>query len=120
MPLVQFTDPAAAFDTVALTSNEIDRVREVVQSESLSTVALACASLTTDQNRATRYDLDQFFNQVGEGTFLIAGGADGVDLNTERDRVVIRNRVRARLGLAIYSSDRPVMFGVACGQRGRY
>jgi hypothetical protein len=112
MPLVGFTDPAAIFDDAPLSAPEIDRVREIVRLEygnyeytDLSIVAYRCGLLTASQNQATRYDLDQFFNQVGEGTMRMSGGSDGINLDTQRDRIPIRDRVRRRLNFESVSSQ---------------
>src|SRR2546421_6755204 len=110
-----FVDPAAGYDDSVLSAAEIDRVREIIRDVSgygfvfdkpyntLANTIYLCGLLTASQNKAMRYDLDQFFNQVGEGTFAMKGGTDGVDINTPRDRKAIRNRVRERLGLPAYS-----------------
>lgn len=114
--MADFIDPAAAFDTTALSASEIDRVREIVQTEALSTVTTLCGNLSASQLQHTRYDLDQFFNQVGEGTVRMKGGSDGVDFDATRDRNVIRNRVRARLNLPGFSSSGLFRINVAGAQ----
>lgn len=94
-----FDDPASAFQKDALTDGEIDRVREIVQTEALSTITTLCGDLSNVQNQAMRYDLDQFFNKVGEGTVRMEKGRDGIDFSQQRNRTEIRQRVRARLNL---------------------
>lgn len=96
---IQFTDPADAFAATALSPGEIDRVREIVQTEALSTITTLCGNLSSSQLQHMRYDLDQYFNQVGEGTVAMKGGTDGVDFSQSRDRNDIRSRLRGRLNL---------------------
>jgi hypothetical protein len=120
VPATPFTDPAAAFDDAPLSPSEIDRVREAVRSASLPTITAACIALTADQNRKTRYDLDQFFNEVGEGTVEMDGGQSGVKFSQPRDRIAIRIRLLERLGLSasVSTFGRPTIFTVANGCRG--
>lgn len=103
MPLT-YTDPMTTYSDAVFTSLEKERIREILGLDALSTLDTPIAELTADQRKATRYDIDQWINEVGEGTVAVKGGSRGTDFSTQRDRTEIRQRVARRLGFAVTGS----------------
>lgn len=104
MPLT-YTDPVATYSDANLTALEIEHVRNIIGLDSLTELTTPVSELTADQRRATRYDIDLWFNEVGEGTVKLEGASDGVNFSTTRDRNDIRRRVALRLGFSVSSSS---------------
>jgi hypothetical protein len=96
-------DPAVNYSGATLTPLELERVREIVLEDSVSTIETIASELSSDQRRATRYDIDLWLNKIGEGTLSLHDGSDGVDISKSRDRNAIRRRVALRLGLEMPS-----------------
>ena len=103
MPLT-YTDPISTYSDAVLTALEKEHVRNIIGLEALSELDTPISELTADQRRATRYDIDQWFNEVGEGTVRLEGASDGVNFSVVRDRNAIRRRVALRLGFPINTS----------------
>lgn len=105
MPLT-YTDPTADYSDAVFTALEKEHLRNIIGLDSLTELDTPISELTADQRRATRYDIDLWFNEVGEGTVALSGASDGVDFSTVRDRNDIRRRVAQRLGFSVspYSS----------------
>lgn len=96
-----YTDPTADYSDAAFTALEKEHLRNIIGLEALSELDTPISELTADQRRVTRYDIDLWFNEVGEGTVSLSGASDGVDFSTVRDRNDIRRRVAQRLGFSV-------------------
>jgi len=111
-------DPILDYSDAVFTDVELERIRDIVVVDAISTITNVADELTPAQRRATRYDIDLYINEVGEGTLAVKGGADGIDLNTVRDRNDIRRRVALRFGLPIPVTGGlfqiPVVSGYSC------
>ena len=94
-------DPIADYSDAVFTNLELERIRDIVNADAISVITNVVDELTADQRRATRYDIDLYINEVGEGTVAVKGGSRGTDFSTVRDRNDIRRRVALRLGLAV-------------------
>jgi hypothetical protein len=112
---MSYNDPLADYPNDALSPLEVERVREIVGFEALSTVASLVADLTPEQRQATRFDIDQWINRVGEGTDRIQGGSSGADVSRERDRTAIRARLARRLGLEVGAIAATGLFRIGVG-----
>ncbi len=99
-----YTDPVKSYSDAELTALETEHVRNIIGLEALSELDTPISELTAEQRKATRYDIDQWFNEVGEGTLNLKGGRDGIDLSTVRDRNDIRRRVAQRFGFNVPST----------------
>ncbi len=99
-----YTDPVADYSPDAFTALEKEHVRNIIGLEALSELDTPISELTAEQRKATRYDIDLWFNEVGEGTVKLSGGNDGVDYSTPRDRNEIRARMALRFGFSIAST----------------
>lgn len=102
MPLT-YTDPVSTYSDAVLTALEKEHVRNIIGLEALSELDTPVSELTAEQRKATRYDIDLWFNEVGEGTVKLEGASDGVDFSTVRDRNAIRRRVALRFGFPVSS-----------------
>jgi hypothetical protein len=100
MPLT-YTDPVSTYSDAAFTALEKERIREILGLEALSTLDTPISELTADQRKATRYDIDQWINEIGEGTVSVHGASNGTDFSTTRDRNAIRQRVARRFGFSV-------------------
>ena len=87
-----------AKSSAALDELEQERIREIT-GESLATLTPLLAGLNSSQNKAMRADID-VWDEIGDTTEKLSGGRSGVDVDSERDRELVRRRVRLRLGLA--------------------
>jgi hypothetical protein len=110
-----YADPISSYSSAALTALEIERVREIVGFEALSTVTSLVADLTAEQRQATRFDIDQWINRVGEGTDRVQGGSSGANVSRERDRTAIRARLAGRLGLEVGAVVTTGLFRIGVG-----
>lgn len=106
MPLT-YEDPITGYSDATFTALEVERIRDILALDALPTLETPISELTADQRKATRYDIDLWINDVGEGTVAVRGASDGVDFSTTRDRNDIRRRVALRLGF-----DPPVSGGL--------
>lgn len=118
MPLT-YNDPVSTYSDAVFTNLELERIREIVGAEAVSTVSNVVGELSADQRRATRYDIDLYINEIGEGTVAVQGASDGTDYSQTRDRNEIRRRVAMRLGLAVPVSPGglfriPIVAGYDC------
>ena len=110
-------DPVIANDYsgAVFTPLELERIREIVLAESVSTIETIGNEFSSAQRQATRYDIDLWFNDVGEGTLSVRGE---IDYSQSRDRNDIRRRVALRFGLAVPSTGGifhiPVAAGYGC------
>lgn len=104
MPLT-YTDPTADYSDASFTALEKEHIRNIIGLEALSELDIPISELTAEQRKVTRYDIDLWFNEVGEGTVKLSGSSDGVDYSTTRDRADIRRRVAQRFGFAVSSSS---------------
>jgi len=113
-----YTDPVSTYSDAVFTALEKERIRDILQLDALSTLDTPISELTADQRKATRYDIDLWINDVGEGTVAVRGASDGVDFSTTRDRNAIRNRMALRLGFSVPSTGGlfriPVVSGYGC------
>lgn len=100
MPLT-YDDPISTYSDAAFTALELERIRDIVLADSVEMIEGVVDEITADQRKATRYDIDQWINRVGEGTVGVRGGGDGVDYSKVRDRNDIRRRVALRFGLDV-------------------
>ena len=94
-------DPITAYMGGEFTELELERIRQIVRADTISTVESYAETLTAEQRRATRYDIDLYINDIGEGVIAVSGGRDGVDYSDARERTEIRNRIALRLGLPV-------------------
>lgn len=113
-----YTDPVKSYSDAALTALEKEHVRNIIGLESLTELDLPVSELTAEQRKATRYDIDLWFNDVGEGTLKLQGGSDGIDLSTVRDRNDIRQRVARRFGFSVPSAGGLFRIPVTSGYYG--
>lgn len=104
MPL-SYVDPVATYSSATLTALEVEHVRNIIGLDSLTELTTPVSELTAEQRQATRYDIDQWFNEVGEGTVKLEGASDGVNFSTVRDRNEIRRRMARRFGFSLPSSS---------------
>ena len=86
-----------AQSNAALTELEQERIREITN-ESLATLTPLFANLLPSQRKAMRADIDAW-DEIGDTTEKVSGGRSGVDVDTQRDRELVRRRVRVRLEL---------------------
>lgn len=100
---------------MALTEAQIETVREIADETSYGDVEIACGELNTAQEAAMVNDVEEW-ETVRSKHLKIAGGSDGVDMDFQRNRQAIQQRVRTRLG---FSVTPPTVFTVATGTRGR-
>lgn len=115
-----YTDPTVDYSDAVLTALEKEHIRNIIGLDSLTELDTAISELTAEQRKVTRYDIDLWFNEVGEGTVKLSGGSDGVDFSTPRDRNDIRKRLAQRFGFSVGSSSLyriPVVgeYGDECG-----
>lgn len=100
-----YTDPTADYLDTVFTALEKEHIRNIVGLTTLTELDTPISELTAEQRKATRYDIDLWFNEVGEGTVKLRGGSDGVDFSTPRDRAAIARRVAQRFGFSVASSS---------------
>lgn len=115
-----YTDPTSDYSDAVFTALEKEHIRNIIGLTTLSELDIPISELTADQRKVTRYDIDQWFNEVGEGTVKVQGASDGVDFSTPRDRNAIRRRVAQRFGFEVSSSSLyriPIVadYGDECG-----
>ena len=91
-------DPAVVYSGAVFTPLELERIRDIVLADSVLTIETIADELTDAQRQATRYDIDLWFNDIGEGTLSVRGE---IDYSQSRDRSGIRRRVALRFGLDI-------------------
>lgn len=83
---------------MALTEAQVETVREITGERSFTAVSGLCAALNASQEAATVLDIAEW--QAVKSKYLkITGGKSGVDLDFDRNREAIRDRVRTRLDL---------------------
>ena len=100
-----YTDPTADYASDAFTALEKEHLRNIIGLDSLTELDTPISELTAEQRKVTRYDIDLWFNEVGEGTEAVRGGSRGIDYSTSRDRNAIAQRVARRFGFSISSSS---------------
>jgi len=100
MPLT-YTDPVAGYSDASFSALEKERIRDILQLDAFSSLDTPIAELTADQRKATRYDIDLWINDIGEGTVAVQGASDGVDYSQPRDRGDIRRRMALRFGFPV-------------------
>lgn len=100
---VTYTDPTSDYSDAAFTSLEKEHIRNIIGLDSLTELTTPISELTAEQRKVTRYDIDLWFNEVGEGTIALHGGSRGIDHSTTRDRNDIRRRVAQRFGFSVAS-----------------
>lgn len=98
-----YTDPTSDYSDAVFTSLEKEHIRNIIGLDALSELDTPISELTAEQRKVTRYDIDLWFNEVGEGTVSLSGASDGVDYSTTRDRNEIRRRVAQRFGFSVVS-----------------
>ena len=99
-----YTDPTINYSSDAFTALEKEHIRNIIGLTTLSELDIPFSEATAEQRKVTRYDIDQWFNEVGEGTVKVQGASDGVDFSTPRDRAAIRRRMAQRFGFSVSSS----------------
>lgn len=87
---------------MALTPEQIERVREIIGYSSYDGAAALCSRLNPVQETETIADI-ALWAKVRDKHTLIKG--DGVDIDKGRNRLSIINRVRRRLGLSAVESE---------------
>lgn len=87
---------------MALTPEQIERVREIIGYTSYDATAALCSRLNAVQETETIADIAEWAKVRNKFT-LIKG--DGVDIDKARNRLGIINRVRTRLGLSGVESE---------------
>lgn len=102
---VTYTDPTADYSSDAFTPLEKEHIRKIIGLDSLSELDTPISELTAEQRKVTRYEIDLWFNEVGEGTIAIYGGSRGIDHSTVRDRNDIRRSMAQRFGFSVSSSS---------------
>ena len=100
-----YSDPTADYSDAVFTALEKEHIRTIIGLDALSELDTPISELTAEQRKVTRYDIDLWFNEVGEGTVKLSGASDGVDYSTVRDRNEIRRRVAQRFGFSVASSS---------------
>lgn len=101
-----YTDPTADYSDAVFTALEKEHIRKIIGLDALSELDTPISELTAEQRKVTRYEIDLWFNEVGEGTVAVSGASDGVDFSTVRDRNDIRRSMAQRFGFSVgsYSS----------------
>jgi uncharacterized protein YuzE len=82
---------------MALTDQQIERVREIIGFTSFDATAALCSRLNAVQETETAGDITAW-QLVRDKHTIIKG--DGVEINKASNRLAIINRVRRRLGLS--------------------
>lgn len=86
--------------TVAFTETEAEYVREICRLTNstswVADIAAKLAGLNDGQASAARRDIAQW-QAIEYGTTKTRGGLRGADYDTDRDRLLITNRMRMRL-----------------------
>jgi hypothetical protein len=100
-----YTDPTADYSDAVFTALEKEHIRNIIGLTTLTELDTPISELTADQRKVTRYDIDLWFNEVGEGTVKVEGASDGVDFSTPRDRNAISQRMALRFGFSVASSS---------------
>lgn len=100
-----YTDPTSDYSDAVFTSLEKEHIRNIIGLDTLSELDTPISELTAEQRKVTRYDIDLWFNEVGEGTVKLQGVRDGVDYSQPRDRGDIRRRMAQRFGFSVASSS---------------
>lgn len=96
-----YTDPTADYSDAAFTALEKEHIRKIIGLDTLSELDTPISELTAEQRKVTRYEIDLWFNEVGEGTVALSGASDGVDFSTVRDRNDIRRSMAQRFGFSV-------------------
>jgi len=84
---------------ITLSSAELETIREIVGSETYSTVESLCSELNDAAKSAMQDDVD-IWDGVKNKHLKMTGGTDGIDLDPGRSRKAIQRRVRQRLSLS--------------------
>ena len=100
-----YTDPTINYSDAVFTALEKEHIRKIIGLDSLSELDTPISELTTDQRKVTRYEIDLWFNEVGEGTVKLSGASDGVDYSQPRDRNDIRRSMAQRFGFSVSFSS---------------
>lgn len=82
-----------------LTSAQLESVREMVGDKTYATVESLAEEMNAAQEAAMIEDVDEWERVKFKGISL-EGGKDGIDLDFDRNRRMLRDRVRRRLGLS--------------------
>lgn len=96
-----YTDPTADYSDAAFTALEKEHIRKIIGLDSLDELTTPISEITAEQRKVTRYEIDLWFNEVGEGTVAVSGASDGVDFSTVRDRNDIRRSMAQRFGFSV-------------------
>lgn len=100
-----YTDPTADYSDAVFTALEKEHIRKIIGLDTLSELDTPISEITAEQRKVTRYEIDLWFNEVGEGTVAVSGASDGVDFSTVRDRNDIRRSMALRFGFSVGSSS---------------
>jgi hypothetical protein len=100
-----YTDPTADYSNAVFTALEKEHIRNIIGLDALTELDTPLSEATAEQRKVTRYDIDLWFNEVGEGTVKVQGASDGVDFSTPRDRSAISQRMALRFGFSVASSS---------------
>lgn len=96
-----YIDPTADYSDAAFTAQEKEHIRKIIGLDTLSELDTPISEITAEQRKVTRYEIDLWFNEVGEGTVALSGAGDGVDFSTVRDRNDIRRSMAQRFGFSV-------------------
>lgn len=96
-----YTDPTLNYSDAAFTGLEKEHIRKIIGLDTLSELDTPISELTAEQRKVTRYEIDLWFNEVGEGTVKLSGASDGVDYSQPRDRNDIRRSMAQRFGFSV-------------------
>lgn len=85
---------------MALAAAQIESVREMVADKSYSTIESLCTEFLINSaiESAMSDDIDEW-DRLKNKHVKLSGGSDGIDVDNERARSALKNRVRRRLGL---------------------
>lgn len=89
---------------MSLDSSQIERVREIIDYQSYSATSTLVSLLNAAQESATVDDIDQW-ETAREKYTEIKAGLLGANIDPEKEKLDIRNRVRVRLGLSRVTAD---------------
>jgi hypothetical protein len=88
---------------MALTTAQVESVREMVGGETFTTIQTLCGDLNSAQETAMIADITLWESKKNKVALRMKGGRDGIDLENERLLKAVQRRVRLRLNLPISS-----------------
>ena len=88
---------------MSLSDGELVTVAEIAREE-LSDITIYAGYLTDEQVTSIQADIVTWAT-IRDKHLRVKGGKDGIDLDNERKREAIRQRVRKQLGLSLISDE---------------